>query len=149
MSNEFIPELAAIRSRANSRNLQAAKYGIGADPAITIEAEQLNVAVGLLERIGIHRRNVNHMVAQAAHFGANLPTHIATQIENERGTIATLINQAARYGVTVTPHVLDVNQPIIQTRVTQPLHQQSTPDQTIRTKLDQIETLINEIKTLI
>lgn len=149
MANEFIPELAAIRQRANVRNLQAAKYGISADPSITNEAEQLSTATSLLERIGIHRRNVNHMVGQAAHFGANVPTHIVTQIENERGSIATLIKQSASYGVTVTPHVLDVQQPTTQSVVTQPLQPPSTPNQIIQRKLAQIEALIAEIKTLI
>jgi transposase len=49
--SEALRELIrANRRRLNQRQLQAAKYGIGADPAITIEIEDLTREIAKLER---------------------------------------------------------------------------------------------------
>jgi hypothetical protein len=48
---ETLQELIrTTRRRLNQRQLQAAKYGIGADPSITIEIEDLTREIAKLER---------------------------------------------------------------------------------------------------
>jgi hypothetical protein len=42
--------IRTTRRRLNQRQLQAAKYGIGADPSITIEIEDLTREIAKLER---------------------------------------------------------------------------------------------------
>ena len=42
--------IRTTRRRLNQRQLQAAKYGIGADPSITLEIEDLEREIAKLER---------------------------------------------------------------------------------------------------
>jgi chromosome segregation ATPase len=42
--------IRTTRRRLNQRQLQAAKYGIGADPSITLEIEDLERDIAKLER---------------------------------------------------------------------------------------------------
>ena len=42
--------IRTTRRRLNQRQLQAAKYGIGADPSITLEIEDLTKDIAKLER---------------------------------------------------------------------------------------------------
>ena len=52
--NEELADLRELirttRRRLNQRQLQAAKYGIGADPSISIEIEDLEHEIAKLER---------------------------------------------------------------------------------------------------
>lgn len=140
-----IPQLLALRKRLNELNLQKARYGISADPHISIEVEDLSTLVGQMERIDIHRRNLDHTLQQRDHFGPNVPTHIVNQIMSERAAIIQLRNACARLGQNVPAHPVDDDeQPELPPIPAPSIPRQQPAD--IRAKLDQIEQLINEIR---
>jgi hypothetical protein len=134
-----IANLGALRRRKSELALQAARYGISVDPHITIELRDLEQVIGLMERIDIHRGNLTHMLTQRGHFGANVPTHIVTQIATEREQIATLRLQCARLGYPVDSHEVDADAIAIEAAP-------PTPDpRPAETQLDRIERKLNEL----
>jgi|SRR5690242_15975096 len=102
-----IAQLKGLKDRRQQRALQKAQYGISADPSILMELDQLETIISLMERIDIHRRNLDLLARQNDHFGAHVPVHIVNQIRTEREQIAALRTQCARLGQPVEPHPLD------------------------------------------
>lgn len=138
-----IPQFDGLRKRLNELNLQKARYGISADPHISIETQDLETIVGQMNLIDIHRRNLDTLLKQASTFGAHVPTHVSNQIISERAEVVRLRQVCARMGQSVPPHFVDDDAepelPPIQPR-------QTRPPTDIRAKLDLIEQLINEIR---
>lgn len=143
MSSSTIPQFDQIRQRLGQLNIQKARYGISADPHIDMEISDLQTVISQMERIDIHRRNLDHMLRQRDHFGANVPTHIVNQIMTERAAIVQLRQACARMGHTVPAHPLDDDaQPELPPVQTAQRHAPAD----IRAKLDQIQQLLDEIR---
>lgn len=139
-----IPQLDQLKKRLQELNLQKARYGISADPSISIEAGDLETLVSQMNLIDIHRRNLDTLTRQASTFGAHVPTHVANQIISERAEVVRLRQVCARLGQNVPAHPLDDDaEPELP-----PIKAAPTPPapSDIRSKLDQIERLINEIR---
>lgn len=130
-----IPQLPTLKARLQQLNLKKAQYGISADPHIQMEAQDIETLIGLMDRIDIHRRNLDHLLKQRGTFGANTPMHIASQIENIRAEIVNLRRACERSGQSVPPHPLDSDD--------QPELPPITPRQPARTK-DELNALLDE-----
>lgn len=140
-----IPQLDQIKKRLHELNMQKARYGISADPSILTEASDLETIVSQMNLIDIHRRNLDQLTQQASTFGAHVPPHVTNQIISERAEVVRLRQVCARLGQNVPAHPLDDDaEPELP-----PLKAAPTPPapSDIRSKLDQIERLINEIRT--
>jgi hypothetical protein len=133
-----IANLGELKRRKGELALQAARYGISADPHITIELRNLESAISLMERIDIHRGNLGHLLRQRGHFGPNAPTHIVNQIISERENIETLRAQCARLGYTVDRHEVDHDAPAPP----EPTPSAAPPTET---QLDRIERKLDEL----
>ena len=142
-----IPQLASLRQRLVQLNLQKARYGINAEPHIMTESSDLETLISQMELIDIQRRNLDHLVRQRDNHAGIAPVHVLNQIATSRAEIARLRQVCARLGQGVPSHPLDSDEqpelPPIQPRHT-PAPQPAHSD--IRSKLDQIERLINEIR---
>ncbi len=141
-----IPQLASLKKRLQELNMQKARYGISVDPSISIEADDLATAVQQMDLIEINRRNLDLLLRQRdSHGAANVPISISNQIMSIRAEIVRLRQVCARLGQNVPAHPVDDDAepelPPIQPRQAA----QPTPSD-IRSKLDQIERLINEIR---
>lgn len=131
-----IPNLPALRQRKGQLAIQAARYGINADPHITIELRDLDEVIHQMERIDIHRNNLTHMLGQRAHFGANIPTHINNQIASEREQVMTLRLACAKLGYPVDKHEVDDDAPVAMAQA---------PAPPTETQLDRIERKLDEL----
>lgn len=140
-----IPQLAALKQRLNELSLQKSRYGISADPHITIEAQDLETVVNQMNLIDIHRRNLDTLLKQESTFGGHAPAYITNQIVTERANVARLRQVCARLGQNVPQHPVDADEepdlPPVRS-----VPRQVPPPSDIRDKLDQIERLINEIR---
>lgn len=140
-----IAQLAELKRRLNELNLQKARYGISADPHISMEARDLDSVIGLMERIDIHRKNLDHMLKQREHFGANVPTHIVNQIMSERASIVQIRQQCARLGQSVPTHPVDDDEVTQEESVAQP----PRPKADTHAILDQIQALLDQLRRTI
>ena len=142
-----IPQLNTLKTRLQQLNLQKARYGISADPHISMEADDLATVVSQMELIDINRRNLDHLLRQRDSHAGNAPVHILNQIVSTRAEIARIRQTCARLGQNVPAHPIDSDEqaelPPIKPRPA-PAPQPAPSD--IASKLDQIERLINEIR---
>lgn len=138
-----IPQLSELRRRLNNLQIKKASYGISADPHIEIEIEDLSAVVGLMERIDIKRQRLNVLIQQNDHFGNSTPPHVVNEIMQERASIVQLRQQCARKGQNVAAHPLDDEMEVELPPISTPAR---LPISGIRSKLDQIEQLLNEIR---
>lgn len=140
-----IPQLDQLKKRLQQLSLQKAQYGISADPHISMEASDLDTIISQMNLIDIHRRNLDTLTRQASTFGAHVPTHIANQIITERAEVMRLRQVCARLGQNVPAYPLDDDaEPELPPIPAPSIPRQPPTD--IRSKLDQIERLINEIR---
>lgn len=140
-----IPQLSQLKQRLNELNLQKARYGISADPHISMEASDLDTVISQMNLIDIHRRNLDQLVGQAGRLGNHAPPHVTNQIISERAEIVRLRQVCARLGHSVPAHPLDDDaEPELPPIPAPSIPRQPPTD--IRSKLDQIERLINEIR---
>jgi hypothetical protein len=107
-----IPQLAALKQRKQQLDLQQARYGISADPSITIEASNLETVIHQMDLIEIARRNLAHYLQQRQHFGANVPDHIQASIDTTRADIEQRRAACWRYGHSVASHPVDSEPPL-------------------------------------
>ena len=105
-----IASLPALKQRLHELNLRAAKYGISADPHITIEARDLDTVISQMNLIEIQRRNLEVLLGQAAKLGTHAPPHILNQIREIRQEVERLRNVCAQHGHMVAAHPLDSDQ---------------------------------------
>lgn len=138
-----IPQYDALQKRLRALNNQSAKYGISADPSISIEIEDLTQIIGQMNLIDIRRRNVDVLLRQRTTLGNYVPPHINTQIATERAEIARLRAWCASKGQRVPEHFVDSDQ-----TADPPDIQSITPAPTsdLHTKLDQAIALLVEIR---
>lgn len=66
-----IPQLPQLKRRLQELNMQKARYGISGDPHISMEADDLSTVISQMERIDIHRRNVDTLLQQAGKLGSS------------------------------------------------------------------------------
>lgn len=137
-----IPQLRALKQRKNERALTSAKYGINTPPEVAIELRDLETVISLMERIDSHRGNLTHLLRQRDHFGPNVPTHIVTQINNEREQIATLRLQCSRLGYPIDSHEVDADEVVMS----QPVR--VVADRPAETQLDRIERKLDRLLAL-
>lgn len=102
-----IPELVALKQRKHQRAMQQASYGMSADPSITTELNKLDSLISQMERIDTHRRRLAQLLQTRSHFGADVPPHIALEINHEREQIAVLRANCHRLGQPVDSHAVD------------------------------------------
>lgn len=138
-----IPQLRALRQRKGERSMQQAKYGITADPSITLELRDLETVIHLMEMIDTHRANLNILLSQRAQHGLHVPTHIITQINSERESISTLRLQCSRLGYPVDTHEVDADELTIDPP---PVRAPSAPP--VETQLDRIEKKLDRLLAL-
>lgn len=139
-----IPQLDQLKRRLHDLSIQKARYGISVDPHISIEAQDLETIISQMNLIDVHRRNLDALLRQASSFGNHTPAHITNQIISERAEIVRLRQVCARLGQSVPAHPVDDDaEPELP-----PVQAPARPAQAdIRAKLDQIEALLNEIRS--
>lgn len=130
-----IANLHVLQQRKHALSVQAARYGISADPSISIELRDIETVIGLMERIDIHRQNLRLLLENRSRFGINTPTYISTQISTERAAIASLRRQCADAGYAVDRHEVDDDVQIAPPADTTPAP----------TQLDRIEAKLDEL----
>lgn len=139
-----IPQFATLKKRLNELNLQKARYGISADPHITMEADDLQTIISQMELIDIQRRNLDHLVRQRDMYAGNAPVHILNQIVSSRAEVARLRQTCARLGQSIPSHPLDSDE---QTELPPITPQEAAqPKSDLHTKLDQAIALLIEIR---
>lgn len=137
-----ISNLGELKRRKGELAIKAARFGISADPHISIELRDLETVISLMERIDIHRGNLGHLLRQRGHFGPNAPTHIVNQIISERENIETLRAQCARLGYAVDRHEADYDAPAPPAASPEPTPTAAPP---VETQLDRIERKLDEL----
>ncbi len=145
-----IPQYQVVKARLHQLEMQSSKYGISADPHISMEKEQLQSVIGIFDRIDIHRHNLGYLLKQRSQYSSNqVPTHILTQIRSERENVVSLRTALQqRYEMWVPDHEVDFDQDIEVKEEPIPVTPNRSQD-TIYTKLQQIERLVAEIKELL
>lgn len=139
-----IPQLPELKKRLYQLEIQKSRYGIAADPHITMEADDLKTVVSQMELIDIHRRNLDQLVRQSSQLAQHVPPHVTNQIISERAEVMRLRQVCARLGQSVPAHPLDDDaEPELPPIKPTP---RPAPQTDIRSKLDQIERLLNEIR---
>ncbi len=141
-----IPQLNDLKRRKYDLATKAARYGINTPPEVAIEKSDLETVIGLMERIDIHRRNIQHLVNQRDQLGSHVPPHVLTQIANERSQVALLRNQCARLRYPVDAHSLDDDEPTDTPMPDPVLPSPAQPDRLARieAKIDRILQLLEE-----
>jgi hypothetical protein len=137
-----IEQLPALERRKNALALQNARYGISADPHVSIELSDLETIIGQMKRIDIHRGNLAHLLRQRGHFGADVSPHIVNQINSEREQIATLRAACAKRGHPVASHPVDTDQVEVEVEQPAPTPFPADPIARVREALRDIEALI-------
>lgn len=137
-----IPQLAALNRRKSALALQKAQHGIDAAPHVVIELSDLETVTTQMNLIDIHRQNLEHLLRQRTHFGANAPTHIVNQIANERQEIDRLRVVCGKYGHPVGQHPVDADEPTIEAAPGTPAPFPSDPIARVREQLRDIEALL-------
>lgn len=140
--NTTIEQLPALKQRKNQLALQSARYGISAEPHITIELRDLETIIGQMERIDIHRGNLTHLLRQRGHFGADVPTHVVNQIVYEREQIAALRAACAKAGHPVASHPVDADQVEATAPASESIPFPADPIARVRQQLRDIEALL-------
>lgn len=135
-----IPQLNDIKRRKSELALKAARYGINAAPEVSIEINDLETVIGLMERVDIHRSRLSVLLTQRDHFGMNVPPHIVNQISTERSQIMTLRNQLTRLRYPIGDHEVDDDQPAT-TPIAMPQPDRLTR---IEQKLDRVLQLLED-----
>lgn len=133
-----------LKRRKGQLQINAARHGINVDPAITIELENIDTVLNQMRLIDIARGNLAHMLKQRQHFGANVPTHIITQIATERANIMHLKTICARYGHRVTDHPVDDDEPEYTPEINTP-SLPTDPLDDIRQRLIRIERMLERL----
>ena len=137
-----IASLPALKQRLNHLALQKAQYGIGADPHISIEAQNLETVVHQMGLIEIQRGNLEHLLRQRGQFGTHVPPHIMTTIQSTRQEIARLRAVCSTYGHPVLPHPLDSDEPGATPEPSEPTPFAADPLTVLRERLRDVETMI-------
>jgi hypothetical protein len=137
-----IEQLPALERRKSALALQQAKYGISADPHVSIELSDLETIIGQMRRIDIHRGRLQTLLNQRSHFGANVPPYIIGEIANEREQIAALRVACAKYGQPVAAHPVDADQIEVERVSPAPAPFPVDPIARVRDALRDIEALI-------
>lgn len=142
-----IPQLSSLQKRLNELSLQKARYGISADPSIITEAQELDQVIAQMRLIDIHRANVDQLVQQVSKLGNHAPPYVTNQLMSERAEIVRLRQVCARLGHNVPVHELDDNAEV------NVAPSRAVPDHTVRMnvrdKLDQIERILDEIRSIL
>jgi len=140
-----IANLPSLKARLSVLKNQAARYGISADPHITIEIRDLDEVIGQMGLIDIHRRNLVHLLRQRSHFGADVPAHIINSIVHEREEIATRRAYCAKRGYPVDAHEVDADAPPTPAATGYVAPEWVDPIDEIRAAIKRIETALTHI----
>lgn len=109
-----IPNLPDLKRRLAALENQKALYGISVEASIIIEAEKLDLVISQMKLIEIHRQALATLLQQRAHFGANTPAHVISDIKNRRTEIVRLRAVCAKNGYFVEEHQVDKDLPQVE-----------------------------------